>query len=729
MKSGFGFRRSLLFLRFGIKIHWDTFMADDAAQPNLPQATAQTPPAAPGGTVPDAKKDTRKINPNAIVKFSNEIDINFERPLPEYDIGPVKAYQAARPGAQAKELFALICEPDLIPRHKAMHVYPNFVNTGVLQMVAKRKIFWPSANAERCVIIYKDTLGKKILRPDMLPALGWKQEEVMEFVVGPMVNALLDYRNKDFVHGNIWPGNIFTGNGTRKIILGDCLSTPASYTLPSLYEPIHRSMTDPIGRGLGGIADDMYSFGVTLAVLMRHTDPLAGLSEEEITVQKIEQGTYSAVTGKDRFKGSILELLRGLLQDDATQRWTIEEVVTWLDGRRLSPKQAVRPNRAPRPISFAGEKYFFASCLAMNLPKNPSEATRMMEGDDLMQWLSRALEDSHTVERVAKAVEEVKNTGKGPGYEDKLVSSLCVALDPGAPIRYKKLSFMADGFGNTLAAAMAQRQDTKPFNDLLSMNVILNWITTYPRNDIDVSAMIGRFDSCRNFIRQGKVGFGLERCVYMLSPEAHCLSEKLKDYYVANAEDMIRAFDDMCRKGKVPALFFDRHSTAFLSVRDSKVIDSYLFELEGPEDYKKIMGNLKCLATIQKRYEIDALPALAKAIADMMPIVYERFHDRSVRDKLKTNINRYAETGDLAKMAGLLNNAEITSKDSSAFKAAMREYAELVKEEMRLEASLEDKGNFGKSTGKQVAAAVSCTLAAGFMLLSVFMFFMGQSLF
>jgi hypothetical protein len=190
---------------------------------------------------------------------------------------------------------------------------------------------------------------------------------------------------------------------------------------------------------------------------------------------------------------------------------------------------------------------------------------------------------------------------------------------------------------------------------------------------------------------------------------------------------MLRAFEYLGRKGKTPALFFDRHSIAFLSVRDSKVIDSYLFDLEGPEDYKKIMGNLKCLATIQKRYEIDALPGVAKAFADMLSIVYERFHDRTVREKLAKNIARYAETGDLVKMAGLLNDIEVTTKDMHAFKGAMREYHELSKEAALLESSLFDQDGFGRGTGKQVSAAVSCIIAGAFIIFSAGMFFMGKS--
>ena len=63
---------------------------------------------------------------------------------------------------------------------------------------------------------------------------------------------------------------------TGKIRLGECLSAPSSYRLPALYEPIERALADNGARGAGGYADDMYSFGVSLAVILRSVDPLEG---------------------------------------------------------------------------------------------------------------------------------------------------------------------------------------------------------------------------------------------------------------------------------------------------------------------------------------------------------------------------------------------------------------------------------------------------------------------
>jgi hypothetical protein len=155
----------------------------------------------------------------------------------------------------------------------------------------------------------------------------------------------------------------------EKVILGDLIATPPSFAQPALFEPIERAQCAPLGRGLGTFEDDLYSLGVTLTVLLRTRDPMEGLSDEGIIREKVEQGSYAALTGRERFTGAILELLRGLLYDDRAQRWTLDDVVSWLDGQRLSPKQSSKKLKAARQIQFHGERYNRPSLLAADLEK------------------------------------------------------------------------------------------------------------------------------------------------------------------------------------------------------------------------------------------------------------------------------------------------------------------------------------------------------------------------
>jgi len=664
-----------------------------------------------------------------VVKFAGNIEIFSQQPLASYNVDSNKAYKAVSRGKSTDNLLAIVCERSYVPRRNAAAVYTAIINPGLLPVKAYGKVYWPPAKEERYIIVYKHILGERLLQSDAPKAMGMKQDDVMDLIVKPMVDILQDFRDKDFVHGSIRPSNMFKNVTGKGIVLGDCLSTQASATQPSLFEPVERALANPNSRGAGTLADDMYAFGVTLAVMLRSQDPLAGKSEEEVTREKIASGSYSAVTGKDRFKGSILELLRGLLHDDPTQRWTIDETLVWLDGRRLSPKQALKRNKAARPFSFCGEKYLQTANLAMALPSSPHELLKLVEDGSLEQWLARSLEDEQAVERLEEAYHSSVQFGRGSGFEERLVSNVSSVLDTMGPIRFRHLRMAGDGIGSALYEAIVTKQDMKVFADVFTKAIAMNWVTSTENPNLDVSGLISRFDSCKMFIQQNKIGFGLERCLYTLAPEAPCITPKLKDYFISTPEDLIYAFESLCQKGESPALFLDRHSAAFLSVKDSKLIDSYLFDLNAPEDYKNLMGNLKCLATIQKRSKLDEFPHIAKVFKKRLPVLYKRYHDKKVRDNIKDSIEKYVQSGDLVKMANLLDSPDLINKDFKGFRAAMVEYAHLRDESDKLERQLENESTFGRATGKEFAALISGALSVLIIVVTAFMFLSDKSIF
>jgi len=680
-----------------------------------------------------SKKDKKATSGagDQIATLGKRFEILCAERLPEYDLGEAKAYRA-RPRKGDGNYYALVCERHLVVRHRAAAVYGNLINPSLVKLVDENAVFWPPAKQERYVFIYANNLGGRLLKLESPKALGMKQERVLEAIVAPMVGVLQDFRDKDFVHGSINPSNMYDGGrgeSFERVILGDCLSVPASYAQPALYETAERALADPIGRGPGTLADDIYAFGVSLAVILRSHDPLEGKTDQEIIQAKIENGSYATVTGKDRFTGSILELLRGLLVDDPGQRWRVEDIMAWLDGQRLSPKQALRETKASRPIMFDNHKYYFASFLAMDIHKNPQETIRICEGKDLEQWIERSLEDAEKLERFETVMTSMQGKARGPRYEAELLSKLSIVLDPSAPIRYRGLSVNGDGVGLAVVNALMQKTDVSDIADLLAVGIGLDWAAGQASSNLDVGALISRFDQCRTYMKQSKAGYGVERCAYLMSPDAYCLSEKLIDYYVRSSEDMIYAFEDMCAKGKAHGLFLDRHSVAFLAVRDPKSVDSYMVELQSSDHYKKVLGNLKCLATIQKRHSLGTMTQIAQNFLTKLPVVYERYHDRMVRDKLKAGIEKFAAQGDLVKMASVLDNVEVSNKDLNGFKKAMVEYAELQKEHDTLEARLQDKDSFGRGTGKEIAALISCALAAIIIRAVVSLFMTDTSIF
>ena len=661
-----------------------------------------------------------------VALYNKQVEILIGHRLEHLDKGATRAYAARVAGEPHALLFAMVCEPHLVPRSRETTTYAAIINPIMAKLVSSGPVYWPPAKAWRYCFIYVNNLGRSLIALNApVLGLGMRQDHVMSAVIKPMISALLDMRDADFIHGNVRVDNMFDGNEKEvtKIMLGDCLSTPPSYSQPSIYEPIERAMCDPAAKGRGTQTDDLYSFGVSLAVILRKKDPMSGMTDDEILREKIALGSYAALTGKDRFTGGVLELLRGLLYDDPLQRWTIDDITTWMEGQRLSPKPSSKKKKATRPLFFNNDRYYRQATLAMDINKNQAESVQMIDNGNLDQWITRSLEDNLVRGRVEQAISSTQEFGRGAGYWDRLLSRMSIALDPEAPLRFKNLNMHPEGVGYALAEAYVMKKDLQPFVDIINQQLVTYWTTSQTDIRIDIGSLVNRFDSCRAYLRQGTMGYGLERCLYHLCPEVPCLSDRLKKYYVRNPEDLMYAFEDISSDPHRPELFIDRHIAAFISVKDRKDIDSYWSELNSDEFHRRILGNMKMLATIQKRSRMEMFPGITRWLAAVMEPVYERYHDRDLRRQMRESVEKIKDTGDIMKMAAVFDNNEIQQRDFLNFKISMKEYSDLRDEYAKLETKMDTPAVFGQEIGREIAAIVSGILAAVVILAFGFIFF------
>lgn len=659
------------------------------------------------------KPDKKAGQGSSIVALGDKITIDSAQPLPHLDRGDVKAY-AAKDKKRGVDLFALVCEPHITPRILAAPVYQSIANNRIAPLERRGIVHWPPAGAQRYVLVFQDVLGQPVWSHDKPVAVGLANDFILEKVLQPLVTILMDFRDRDFFHGGIRLMNLFDGGAANfeKLMLGPSIESPSSYMQPALYETIYRGMAQANARGKGRQAHDLYALGVVLAVMMRTKDPLEGLADHEIVLRKLEEGSYAAITGKDRFKGSVLELLRGLLHDDDDMRWTIDEVQEWMEGQRLSPKQAVPKKKSDRPITFDGQKHFYLSTLVASFVQNPTETKRLIDEGDLEQWLARSMGEEELFDSVQAAVDTVRAQGQGSGYQERLVSRVSMVLDPLAPIKYKKQAVLPEGIGVALCEAFVKKQDLNVFSEILGQSLPSAWIKGQYNVGLDPGIMGSTYEACARFLKKTSIGLGLERCAYQLNPESHCLSDKLVNYYPMNAQEILLALDDLSAKGMKPALFIDRHIAAFMSNQESRHIDDLFPQLNSKDYYKRVLANLRCFAIVQKREKMASLPGLGKAFLALMPALYERYHDRDLREELERKVEKHAMAGDLVKMLSAIDDPSVSKADFKAFKHSMAEYKYLLHEYEELVRRMQNKAVYGRGAGHRFAAIVSMGLAS-----------------
>jgi hypothetical protein len=657
------------------------------------------------------------------VLFKGEIEIFPNQRLVYLDKGEVKAYAArSRTGNAA---FAMVCERHLVPHIFNASKYYALSSIGLPKLLGTGLVDWAPLRQHRYVFVYENKLGKPIANAYTKFAMGLKPDVVLSSIIKNIVPTIQDMHDSDFVHGNIRVENLFDGGGSGldKTMLGECLSTPIGSMNSVLYEPIERAVAEPLARGMPSFEDELYSFGVMLAILMRTHNQYSDASDEELIQYKIEQGSYVTLTGKERFSGAILELLRGLLNDDVKQRWTLDDIITWTDGRRVNSKQNINPRpKANRPIDIDGHKFLKPDEVSIYLSTMPTSTARIVDNGDLKMWLSRSIRDKPFEEKIETSINIARSHGSsGLTYDDRLSAFLGMGLSPNFPIMYRKHRLMPHGLGRALVEAIVNRKDLNPFVEIIQTQMPSFWVSNASKAGLDTTEILQNFETCRAFLRQGVIGYGIERCVYFLAPEAPCLSEKLKDYHVRTPEELLLAYEDMIIKGDKPEGFFDRHVVAFLSVRDRSVIDPYLPDLNSNLPHRQLLSAFKIFAAIQKRSQLVTLPNVASVLLQDSNIIIDRFHDRDKREKLREQIRSMKDKGDLNKLLTILDNPSGIHEDLRQFRIMMKQFILLRNEHAKLEFDLENDPQFGFKAGRQTAIVVSGLLAS-FAILVYLMF-------
>jgi hypothetical protein len=661
----------------------------------------------------DAKKDVSAASAHAPVLLKGEIKIFPDKTMPIYDQGPLKAYQAQ--GKNGGKAFAIICEKNIVPQVEIIQKYFGIVSPHVPKLIGCGVVEWNLDFKEHFTFVYEDKLGNPITVDKNPLAMGLKPDFVISTIFRNIVELLVAMRDKGVGHGNIRTSNIFDGGSTtfESAMLGEILSTPSGLCQPVLYETIPRGLCNPLGKGPAEMSDDIYALGVTVATLIRPAETFENLSDEEIISAKLEMGSFNFIVGKSRFPAGVLELLRGTLNDDLNLRWNFDDVVTWMEGRRVNAKQVGVSAilKASRPLEFIKKKFLKPHSLSISLPKDPAMVVPLVENGELFLWLNRSIQDKDLEKRYDDALVESKIDSGSTVYADRLACCMSIALGPDNPIFYKHINFMPTGFGNLLADAASSKKDLAVFADIIHMGISSFWFKFTLNQNLNVSEIINKLGNCQRFLKQTQVGSGFERCIYYMSPMAPCMSEKLDGFYVRSAEDFLNALEKLSTSKNRPEWFLDRHIIAFLSVRDKSIMEPYLPDLTATERYRQRLGALKMFASIQVRDKMDALPGLTNWLYGMMDPVIDRFHDREKRKRIKDQLLKLKETGNLEKISNLFSRPEETQMDLKNYSEMMKHFQALKKEYLNLDLELANNKSFGMEVGRHTASVVSGLIA------------------
>ncbi len=642
--------------------------------------------------------------------------VAFDQSLPVLDQPFALAYGAYDEGKEHEALYALACDPAIPVRSALIDTLRTAINPNLLRMVGHGLVTRSGTETVR-VVVFEYPGGGRLVSNLKEPFKPWPEEDVLQRILPPALEGLNALHGLGFTHRALRPDNLFfVDSGRSRVVLGECVASPAGAAQPVVFEPVERAMANPFGRGEGAPACDYYALGVTLLALLTGQVPLLGKPDDEINFARLAHGSYRVLMGEAHISRATADLLAGLLCDVPESRWGAQQVQSWLDKRRtVAPPAPVR-RRALQPYRFLERDFFEPRSLAYAFAENWDEARRVIRNGRLQAWLERSLNDSKAAGAVDSALAQAdgKKGVKRLG-EDELLCRVCIALDPEAPVRYRRFAAMVDGFGPVIAEAV--RQDSEDMSKAAAQVIA----SAFPVRSIEarkathsrIANLIGLFLRLDALLREPGIGFGIERCLYELNPGLSCQSPLVAKRAAVTVGQLLAALEELAGTARGDVNPVDRHVAAFigsrLSIRDTGGVEA----MKGPAGMRleRLAGlRLLALAQVRDRKEspepLGPLPKLCGLMAKRLGPAIGGFRSRRLREVVQHRLATTAARGSLVELFNLLLDPQLVKQDAAGYATALRELRAILAERHDIENGGTRRRAAAMQVGRQVGAAL-----------------------
>ncbi|MBN8531449.1 MAG: hypothetical protein J0L97_06270 [Alphaproteobacteria bacterium] len=617
------------------------------------------------------------IHDNPPDTVGERFTVDYGATLPELNSSAAKAYGVRGQPA----LYALVCDPGYPCRMKTLQRLKGVSHPHLASVVEYGITRISSHGDSRMVIICQRPKGKPL--SEVLAAMPKPASElfVLEHVIRPLTAVMQEFGRLEIAHLRINPGTIYIGEGAHpQLMLGEAVSEPAGLSQDYFCETIERSLALPLGKGEGDVGADFYAIGVVALMLLAGKNPVAEMSAETYLTQRLEMGSYNTLVGRREFSDTVQDLLRGLLNDQPVERWGITQLEQWATGKKFHLIHPSPPREAPRPFTVNGVDCPNRRCLAKALHADWPGAKACLRDMKLIRWM----ELSALKPQVAENLKRVRNeTGGDSGVnandDDALVARSIIALDIEGPLRLRQFSSHLEGIGPLLAESYRSGN-----NDMLQFVALMIgvelpefWSDMQPETvSRERANILWKITKCRNYLRMKDLGFGMERLLYDLNPDLHCLSEMVRGEHVVTLAQLLYCLDAQSRGRAAEKLPVDRHVAAFISSHLELVKPAKLYDLhQFPQmmDSRELSA-LVLLAAAQKRAGIAKLPGLTHWMGHRLQQVSALIHSRALKKKMFAQLEHVAREGDLSSLLAVFSNASLVAEDNDGFERAAEKY-------------------------------------------------------
>ena len=608
-----------------------------------------------------------------------QVDLNA--PLPEFDSPSARAYAASDLAEPTRTLFAQVCQPGSIQRHRVIQALKSINHPHITQLVAAGVLELSKPEEERFVIFFVRPAGKK-LSEMLAQQRGYINQQLLsERIIAPIASAIHQFDELGISHGLINPDNIYFSDHA---VVGPCVAEPCGFSQLIPYEPVERLQALPNGKGEGSTAHDVYALAALTLYIIHGPKYFAELTREHHILDILREGVYNAMMRHIEVPEIFYDFFRGIFCQNPEDRWDYRHLKPWLDGKRFNVLPPPAPAEAIRPFEFGEMQALTRGELAHTLAQNWEKAIEPLASGKVTQWVTvslRSKEVAESVTRVSRSIAEIGNRNELQLLEQLM--RLSVALDPNGPIRIHDLAFHLDGIDTLVADFYSHKahQELQMIAKFIEFNMGSYWLDQHRKSgDYEMPPILNaisiKLDRLRTTIRSPGFGFGLERMLYDLNPDMPCLSPLFTGMHVTGLPALLQHLDSLApsmAKNEDP---IDRHIAAFIASKLSIQHEIRLHELAATPSLAthRALLALHLLSLAQQKVANLQLPGLTHWVALRILPVLDTIHSRTLRQRLKALLVDQAAAGYTQLLADVFVNTDYATADQQGFNQAWRLY-------------------------------------------------------
>lgn len=655
----------------------------------------------------------KDVTKQPVDRLHDRYTIHTDRPLAQYSYGNVRAYAVSDDKSNDIPLYAAVCDPTRPYRFHALKALEQFFHPHLVRVMDHGIVRLSALGESRYVVIFEQPEGKP-LSQILAEGNPYNERSFTDQVLKPIASVLSAFEGMGINHCRICPDNIFVG---EKVILGECISEPSSFSCHFLYEPIERLLAMPQGAGGGTTKADTYDLGILTIEALYSTDRVKELSKDNYTAQLLALGTYNVLTAGLSLGDWISDFLIGTLNDNYEERWGCSQVNLWLEGKRFNLLKPGPLREASRAFEFDGEQFFSRRALANGLSKKWEAARTFVREGKIDRWLEQGIHKRDAADAVRRAI---NSTG---GYDSKnlrqngeLLARIITILDPVGPLRLEHLSFSPGGLGLLIADSMRNKKQKELglVRDIIDFDMLNFWAEAQqsPPSD-EASDTIWKLQKHRHFLMLKGMGFGMERIMYDLNPHLSCMSANFIGYHISTLPDMLYALDALAATKAQDTSLTDRHLAAFLASHAGIMKEVVIKDLR---HHAQLLQNpeimvMVILAKAQEKANIKQLKGLCYWATLRVLELVKNIHNVQTRRQVCRDIATAAEHGHIGYVLQALLNMKVLNGDLAGFEKAQKTFKVTRAQinELKNQKKTKEKS---EATGITIASVISMLMLA-----------------